>query len=70
MTVSTHGAETAAGGGSFPPFDASLFSHQIFWFAIAFGALYLVLALVILPRIGATLGQRKSTIEDDLKKAA
>ncbi|MEK7661782.1 MAG: hypothetical protein AAB680_07065 [Pseudomonadota bacterium] len=69
MTEATHSAVEGA-KASFPPFDTNLFSHQIFWFAIAFGALYLVLAFVILPRIGATLGQRKSTIEDDLKKAA
>lgn len=66
--AAAHGAEGAIGG--FPPFDPSLFSHQLFWFAIAFGGLYLLLAFVILPKISATLGARKSQIERDLKEAA
>lgn len=71
MTEVAHGAEAAAEGahGGFPPFDASLFPSQIFWFAIAFGALYLVLAIVIIPRIGATLAARKAKIEGDIKAA-
>lgn len=72
MTQNNEAAHHAVEGAkaAFPPFDTSLFSHQIFWFAIAFGCLYLVLAIVILPRIGGTLAGRKSAIEDDLKKAA
>ncbi len=66
--AAAHGAEGASGG--FPPFDASLFSHQIFWFAVSFGALYLILAFVILPRFAKTLANRRDTIENDLKKAA
>lgn len=57
-------------GGGFPPFDPSLFSSQIFWFWLAFGALYIVLAAVVIPRIAKTLADRKSAIELDLKAAA
>ncbi len=64
-----HGAAEGASGG-FPPFDASLFPHQLFWFLVSFGALYLILANVIIPRIGKTLEARKNAIESDLKKAA
>ncbi len=63
-----HGAEGASGG--FPPFDATLFPHQLFWFAVSFGALYLLLTFVILPRISKTLEARKNQIESDLKLAA
>jgi len=69
MTEAAHGAVEGA-KAAFPPFDTSLFSHQVFWFAISFGALYLLLAFVILPRIGTTLAQRKDAIDADLKLAA
>lgn len=70
-----HGAETAAHGaegatGGFPPFDSSLFEHQIFWFAVCFGALYLILTFAVLPRFAKTIANRKETIENDLKAAA
>ena len=57
-------------GGGFPPFDASMFSHQIFWFWITFGALYIVLATVVIPRIAKTLAARQGSIDSDLKAAA
>ena len=66
-TGAGHAAEGASAG--FPPFDASLFSHQIFWFFVAFGALYIVLAVWVLPSIGGTIANRKGTIEADLKAA-
>lgn len=68
VAAAAHDATGASGG--FPPFDPSLFSHQLFWFAISFGGLYLLLAFVILPKISATLGARKSQIERDLQEAA
>jgi F-type H+-transporting ATPase subunit b len=63
-----HATESASSG--FPPFDSSLFSSQIFWFWVAFGALYIVLASVVIPRIAKTLAHRRGTIEGDLKAAA
>jgi F-type H+-transporting ATPase subunit b len=68
MAGDSNAADSASGG--FPPFDASLFSSQIFWFWVAFGALYIVLASVVIPRIGKTLSHRRGTIEGDLKTAA
>lgn len=62
------GAHEAAGG--FPPFEASLFSHQIFWFAVSFCALYLLIAIVIVPKISGTIAKRKNQIANDLKLAA
>ncbi len=63
-----HATESASSG--FPPFDSTLFSSQIFWFWVAFGALYIVLASVVIPRVAKTLALRRSTIESDLKAAA
>lgn len=64
-------AAKAAGeqGGAFPPFDASLFSEQLVWFAISFGFLYILLATVILPRFEKTIATRKATIQADLDAA-
>jgi F-type H+-transporting ATPase subunit b len=57
-------------GGGFPPFDASLFSHQIFWWAISFGVLYVILASVVIPRFAKAIETRKATIAADLQRAA
>lgn len=75
MAGETHAAQAAGHAtegakGGFPPFDSTLFSSQIFWFWVAFGALYIVLASVVIPRIAKTLAHRRGTIERDLKAAA
>jgi F-type H+-transporting ATPase subunit b len=57
-------------GSSFPPFDASLFPHQIIWFAVTFVALYLVMSRVVLPNVAAVLATRASTIKNDIEAAA
>ena len=53
----------------FPPFDATTFSSQLFWFAIAFGALYLIMSRIALPRIGSVIEERRSRIRRDLDEA-
>ena len=75
MAGDSHAVEAAGktgdhASGGFPPFDPSLFSSQIFWFWLAFGALYIVLATVVIPRFAKTLADRKNAIEGDLKAAA
>ena len=45
------------------------FIGQIFWLIVAFAALYVVLAYVILPRMASTLEERPNKIEGDLAKA-
>lgn len=60
-----HGAES----GGFPPFDPVLFSHQLFWFAIAFGALFYLMSKKVLPNVADTLAKRANTIEADLAGA-
>lgn len=62
-----HGAEES---GIFPPFDPAYFPSQLFWLAVTFGVLYLVLANMILPRLSANLERRSDTIADDLDEAA
>lgn len=71
-TEGTH-AETVAAGHEealgFPPFDASSFGSQLLWLAISFGALYLLMSRVALPRVGEILEVRRDRIEGDLAEA-
>lgn len=66
--AAAHGGEHAS--GAFPPFDATTFASQLFWFALTFGALYFVLSRFVLPQISAVLAKRAGTIRSDLDDAA
>ena len=59
-----------AGASAFPPFDTTHFPSQLFWLALFFGFLYIVLSRLILPRLGGVLEHRESTIANDLDQAA
>lgn len=52
-----------------PQFDPSTFASQIFWLAIVFTALYVLMARVALPRIAEVLEERSERIADDLERA-
>src|SRR5690349_15666826 len=69
--AATHATTEAAHEGPvvFPPFDATSFASQLLWFAITFGALYLLMSRVALPQIGSILDKRRARIEGDLKEA-
>jgi F-type H+-transporting ATPase subunit b len=59
-----------SGKAAFPPFDASTFPSQIFWFALIFITLYWLMSKVALPRIADTMERRAEKIEGDLKTAS
>ncbi len=67
------GAQTATGApepkGSFPPFDPSTFTPQLVWLALSFGALYLLLSRIALPKIGSVIAERRDRVERDLAEA-
>lgn len=63
-----HGAQEAAKAGM-PQLDFSTFPNQIFWLLVTLILIYLVLSRIALPRIGATLAERKGTITNDLAAA-
>jgi F-type H+-transporting ATPase subunit b len=73
-TTSTTGTSTTghAGAGhkmSFAPLDPSTFVPQLFWLALAFGLLYLLLKRVALPRVSDVIEERRERIERDIAKA-
>lgn len=73
LTVATALPALAAGesgGHRFPPFDATTYPSQLFWLALTFGALYLLMGKVALPRIGSVLEQRRETIDSALAAAS
>jgi len=53
-----------------PQLDPAVWPTQLFWLAITFGILYLVIWRIALPRIADVLEARQRKLDDDLKKAA
>jgi len=65
------GAHTEVPGGKapFPPFQAETFASQLLWLALAFVALYLIIARSAIPRIGGIIQARSDRIAGDLAEA-
>jgi len=67
----SHGAEHAGeGGAGLPQLDLSLFPSQIFWLAIFFTLLYLLLDRALLPKLTGVIETRAKRIKDDIDAAA
>ena len=52
-----------------PQFDPQWFASQIFWLAISFVLLYLLMSRIALPRMHDIVEGREQKVQDDLKKA-
>ncbi len=52
-----------------PQLDAATFLPQLFWLAVSFGVLYLIVSRLALPRIGEVLQARRARIDADLTRA-
>ena len=52
-----------------PQLDPSTFGSKLFWLLVCFGALYLVLSFIVIPRISNTLAARAETLEGNLAEA-
>jgi F-type H+-transporting ATPase subunit b len=55
--------------GGLPQLKTDLFPEQIFWLAISFGILYLLMSKVALPRVASTQDNRKQVIAAELEAA-
>jgi len=71
VLLSSPGWAEEAGGdkGGLPQFDTSLFPEQLFWLAVSFAFLYLMMSLVALPRVARTQTNRKTLIAAELEAA-
>ena len=52
-----------------PQLDLSTFPSQIFWLAVFFVVLYLLMAKLAIPRIERVIDERRNRVENDLDKA-
>src|SRR5258708_694880 len=52
-----------------PQLDLSTFPSQIFWLAVFFVVLYLLMAKLAIPRIEKIIDERRNRVEGDLDKA-
>ncbi len=69
MATTTETATTEEAGGAFPPLDTSTFPSQLFWLAIFFGALYVLMSRLVLPKLAGIIAARKGQIDGDLARA-
>jgi F-type H+-transporting ATPase subunit b len=65
-----YGAEAGHESAGLPQFDVSFFPSQLFWLAVFFGLLYLLLDRALLPRLSGVIAQRASKISGDIDAAA
>ena len=66
--TTSEGTEAQAPTG-FPPFKTETYPAQLFWLAITFGFLFVVLWRAAGPRISSVLAERKGRIDGDLSDA-
>jgi len=73
MATPTHTATTEAvpkgEHGAFPPFQFETYASQLVWLAIAFIALYVLMAKWALPQVGSVIESRQKHIDDDVAEA-
>lgn len=65
-----HSAAMAAEGKTgLPQLNADHFIPQLFWLALSFVTLYLIMSRVALPRVGEVIEERRDRIQRDLDTA-
>ncbi len=68
-SASVMAASNAFAEGSVPQMDPSSFPNQLFWLAITFVALYVVVSKMVVPSVSSVLDAREATIADAIAKA-
>ena len=58
-----------AEGAAMPQLDPTWFASQLFWLAVSFTLLYLIVSLFIAPRVGGVLGERERAISEAIRMA-
>jgi F-type H+-transporting ATPase subunit b len=53
-----------------PQLDIATFAPQLFWLAVSFIVLYLLMLKLGLPRVSAAIDARRARLDDDLARAA
>lgn len=61
---------TEAAHAAFPPFAVDTYPSQLFWLAVTFVILLVVMWKVVVPRLQAVIEARKSRIDGDITTAA
>ena len=70
MEVHQAAAGAASGGSSgLPQFDPTWWAGEIFWFAVIFAVVFILMAKVFMPRIGGTIDEREKRITGDIRQA-
>jgi F-type H+-transporting ATPase subunit b len=67
--TTTGTAAPADAQGGFPPFDTTTFPSQLFWLAVTFSFLFLVLWRMAAPRIAGVITARRDQINGDVRAA-
>lgn len=52
-----------------PQFEPSTFASQLFWLAVTFTLLYILVSRFAISRLGEVMEQRQRTVDDDLDRA-
>jgi F-type H+-transporting ATPase subunit b len=69
VTTGTAAPEGVGPNKTFPPLDPGTFAPQLFWLALTFGLLYLLVRRLVLPRVGEVIEERRQRVGRDLAKA-
>ena len=69
MAETTAHTEAPGGEHGFPPFQSQYFPSQLFWLALTFILLYVLMARIALPRIASIFAERHKRISEDLAAA-
>ena len=72
MAIEVHhaAAAPASGGASgLPQFDPTWWAGEIFWFAVIFAVVLVLMAKVFMPRLTKTIAEREDQITGDIRRA-
>jgi len=69
-TTTAHTEQPAGAAAPFPPFNADTFASQLFWLALCFIFLLVMMWKVALPRVGSIIDNRLGRVAGDLASAA